>query len=286
MLQMRPSKRLWLGLVLLSTAAPAAFAQQSAPTSDSLAVETDSVADAGFIRSVASKVVAPVRLVRRTFSSRGDRAAYESARAVAGRATGYRVVVDIGAKRLYVVDGTDTLRTASVATAKNTSLSYGGKSWRFETPRGVRTVLAKEKNPKWAPPDWNFAEVATDNGLRLRSISMGQSIRLRDGTILTTRGDEVGVIQPGEKEFVPLSLDNYIVFDNTVFIPPMGTKQRSIEGILGHYRLKLGDGYALHGTPYAASIGTSATHGCVRLHDDDIEWLYDNVPVGTKVYLY
>ena len=28
------------------------------------------------------------------------------------------------------------------------------------------------------------------------------------------------------------------------------------------------------------------THGCVRLADDDIEWLYENVPVGTKVYIY
>jgi lipoprotein-anchoring transpeptidase ErfK/SrfK len=28
------------------------------------------------------------------------------------------------------------------------------------------------------------------------------------------------------------------------------------------------------------------THGCVRLPDDDIEWLYNNVPLGTKVYLY
>ena len=43
---------------------------------------------------------------------------------------------------------------------------------------------------------------------------------------------------------------------------------------------------ALHGTPFQKSIGTSATHGCIRMHDDDIEWLYNNVPVGTKVYLY
>jgi L,D-transpeptidase YbiS len=30
----------------------------------------------------------------------------------------------------------------------------------------------------------------------------------------------------------------------------------------------------------------AATHGCVRLRDDDIEWLYEHVPVGTKVYIY
>ena len=282
---MNRSTRLWLSLAALSVA-PAARAQQPTPVPDTLAVETDSVPETGFFRSLASRAVAPARLVRRTFNSRSDRAAYESARAVATRATGYRVVVDIGDHRLYVIDGADTLRSAPVATAKNTTLSFGGKSWRFETPRGVRTVLAKDKDPVWTPPEWHFAEVASENGLKLRSLARGQVIRLRDGTRLTTKGDEVGVIVPGETEFVPMVLDEHVVFDNTLFIPPIGTKHRTVAGELGHYRLKLGDGYQLHGTPFAKSIGTSATHGCVRLHDEDIEWLYENVPVGTKVYLY
>src|SRR6478672_12275338 len=279
--------RLLSGLALLTIAAPLARAQQQTfvPGSDTLAVAVDSVPETGLIRSIASKVVAPVRLVRR-FTSRGDRREYEAARAVADRATGFRVVVDIGDHKLWVIDGSDTLRTAPVATAMNTTLSYGSKSWRFETPRGVRTVLFKDKEPRWTPPEWHFAEVATENGLRLRQLERGQVVRLRDGTKLTTRGDEVGVIQPGETEFVPLVLDEHVVFDNTLFIPPVGTKHRSVEGELGHYRLALGDGYMLHGTPNQKSIGTSATHGCVRLHDEDIEWLYNNVPVGTKVYLY
>ena len=281
---MRRTQRLWLGLTLLGIAAPAARAQVTT-SSDSLAVETDSIADASFIRSIASKAAAPIRFVR-NFRNSSDRAGYESARGVAARATGFRVVVDIGDHRLYVIDGSDTLRTAPVATAKNTTLSFGGKSWRFQTPRGVRTVLSKDKDPKWMPPEWHYAEVASEHGLRLRTLERGQVVRLRDGTRLTTKGDEVGVIQPGESEFVPLVLDEHVVFDNTLFVPPMGTKHRTIEGQLGHYRLKLGDGYQLHGTPFTKSIGTSATHGCVRLHDEDIEWLYEHVPVGTKVYLY
>jgi lipoprotein-anchoring transpeptidase ErfK/SrfK len=28
------------------------------------------------------------------------------------------------------------------------------------------------------------------------------------------------------------------------------------------------------------------THGCIRLYDEDIEWLYERVPVGTAVYIY
>jgi lipoprotein-anchoring transpeptidase ErfK/SrfK len=276
--------RLILGLALLAIGASTAGAQQ-APASDSLAVASDSVAEPGLMRSIASRAAAPVRFVR-NFRSRSDRAEYEAARAVAERATGYRVVIDIGEHRLFVINGSDTLRSSPVATASNTTLSYGGKTWRFETPRGVRTVLAKDTEPTWVPPEWHFAEVATEHGLRLRTLERGQVIRLRDGTRLTTQGDEVGVIQPGETEFVPLVLDMHVVFDGTLFIPPVGTKQRTIAGELGHFRLKLGDGYQIHGTPYQKSIGTSASHGCVRMTDEDIEWMYKNVPVGTKVYLY
>ncbi len=281
---MRRALRLLLGLTLL--AIPTTLrAQLAAQSADTLAVATDSAAEPGLVRSIASKIAAPVRFVR-SFRSGSDRAGYEAARAVAQRATGYRVVVDIGAHRLYVIDGSDTVRSAPVATASNTTLHYGGKTWRFETPRGVRTVLAKDTEPTWSPPDWHYVEVATQNGLALRHLERGQVVRLRDGTRLTTRGDEVGVIQPGETRFVPLVLDMHVVFDNTLFIPPQGTKHRSVPGELGHYRLKLGDGYQIHGTPFQKSIGTSASHGCIRMTDEDIEWMYKNVPVGTKVYLY
>jgi lipoprotein-anchoring transpeptidase ErfK/SrfK len=71
-----------------------------------------------------------------------------------------------------------------------------------------------------------------------------------------------------------------------MYIPPMGTDNRRVAGTLGKYKLNLGEGYMLHGTPDQNSIGLAATHGCVRLRDEDIEWLYENVPVGTKVYIY
>lgn len=223
----------------------------------------------------------------RAFKSRKDSVAWESARRAAARADGYRIVVDIFAHELYVIDEKgDTLRRAPAATASNATLAYGKNTWTFETPRGVRRVLSKEKDPVWRPPDWHFAEVALEHGLKLKYLQRGQTVRLKDGTRLKVEGDEVGIIPPGTREFQPLVLDMHVVFDNTLFIPPTDTKHRQIEGELGHFRLSLGEGYMLHGTPYANSIGTSVTHGCVRLHDDDIEWLYDNVPVGTKVYIY
>jgi hypothetical protein len=305
-----PLDSIRLSLLLLALGAPAAFAQGADSARDgatsSIAREDSSRAGRGWLVALLRKisrrsddslssadspengtpVAAPALTARRTFTSRKDRLEYESARAAAERATGYRIVVDIFAHELYVIDKDDTLRTAPVATAMNSTLSYGGRTWRFETPRGVRRVLSKDKEPVWTPPEWHFAEVALEHQLKLRSLQRGQVVRLQDGTKLTTRGDEVGIIAPGSKEFVPLVLDEHVVFDNTLFIPPAGTKHRTIQGELGHFRLALGDGYQLHGTPYANSIGAAVTHGCVRLRDEDIEWLYDNVPVGTKVYIY
>ena len=249
---------------------------------DSLATSVDST-DA---ESSVAEVTAPARPTRRVFHSRRDSLEYTSARATADRAEGYRIVVDIFAHQLHVINRDDTLLTAPAATAMNATLTYGGRSWRFETPRGVRHVLSRDKEPTWTPPEWHFAEVALEHHLKLRTLERGQVVHLRDGSRLMVKGDEVGVISPGEKEFVPLVLDEHIVFDNTLFIPPTGTKHRTIQGELGHFRLALGDGYQLHGTPYANSIGSAVTHGCIRLRDEDIEWLYDNVPVGTKVYIY
>jgi hypothetical protein len=41
----------------------------------------------------------------------------------------------------------------------------------------------------------------------------------------------------------------------------------------------------IHGTPDAASIGYSASHGCVRMRISDAEWLFQRVKVGTPVFI-
>jgi hypothetical protein len=181
--------------------------------------------------------------------------------------------------------GADTLLTARVAVSTDETLEYAGRTWRFETPRGVRTVLGKRENPVWSPPDWHYAETARELGLDLVAMTSDKT-RLSDGRWLETRGGEVGVYDPETREFAVLPLDEHIIFDNTLFIPPHGSLNRRIEGQLGKHMLDTGNGFLLHGTPYKASIGTAATHGCIRLRDDDIRWLYEMVPAGTKVYIY
>jgi lipoprotein-anchoring transpeptidase ErfK/SrfK len=44
-------------------------------------------------------------------------------------------------------------------------------------------------------------------------------------------------------------------------------------------------GVGIHGTPDDASIGYSASHGCIRMHIPDAEWLFSHVTVGTTVFI-
>jgi hypothetical protein len=204
---------------------------------------------------------------------------------VAARSTGFRLIVSLKEKRLWAIVDEDTVLSAPVAIAKGTSLKFGGREWVFRTPRGTRTVLRKEADPIWVPPDWLYAEVAQTYNLKLKKLVRGQPVKLSDGRSVVVRDSMVGLLGRNTG-FAELPVDEHIIFDSTLFVPPVGTKNRQVEGELGKYRLDLGDGYLLHGTPDQASIGTAATHGCIRLRDEDIEWLYTYVPIGTKVYIY
>jgi lipoprotein-anchoring transpeptidase ErfK/SrfK len=44
-------------------------------------------------------------------------------------------------------------------------------------------------------------------------------------------------------------------------------------------------GVGIHGTPDDASIGYSASHGCIRMHISDAEWLFHHVEIGTPVVI-
>jgi len=52
---------------------------------------------------------------------------------------------------------------------------------------------------------------------------------------------------------------------------------------MGLYALYIGNLYAIHGTNASFGIGLRVSQGCVRLRHDDIEHLFKNVPVGTRV---
>jgi lipoprotein-anchoring transpeptidase ErfK/SrfK len=44
-------------------------------------------------------------------------------------------------------------------------------------------------------------------------------------------------------------------------------------------------GVGIHATPDAASVGYSASHGCIRMYQANAEWLFQHVHVGTPVFI-
>ena len=56
---------------------------------------------------------------------------------------------------------------------------------------------------------------------------------------------------------------------------PLGTRWMGISA----------PGVGIHGTPDPASIGYSASHGCVRMRIPEAEWLFSRVRVGTPVFI-
>jgi lipoprotein-anchoring transpeptidase ErfK/SrfK len=56
---------------------------------------------------------------------------------------------------------------------------------------------------------------------------------------------------------------------------PLGTRWMGISS----------PGVGIHGTPDPASLGYSASHGCIRMYIPYAEWLFDHVEVGTPVYI-
>jgi lipoprotein-anchoring transpeptidase ErfK/SrfK len=56
---------------------------------------------------------------------------------------------------------------------------------------------------------------------------------------------------------------------------PLGTRWMGISA----------PGIGIHGTPDPASIGYSASHGCIRMRVPEAEWVFSRVRVGTPVFI-
>ena len=198
------------------------------------------------------------------------------------------IVVSISDRRLWYRQQDQLLFTTRVATGSGKVLAKaGGNQWKFETPRGRLVVLSKESEPSWVPPDWHYVEVAHKKKLGLIRLLRNEPILLGGGDKLTVSGSNVVRLHPdGSEEVLEAGEGRDIIVGKNIVIPPFGTNQRKFAGVVGTHRLNLGDGYALHGTDVPSSIGTAASHGCVRLRNEDIETLYRIVPIGTPVYIY
>jgi hypothetical protein len=194
-----------------------------------------------------------------------------------------RIEISISARQLWVITSdSDTVYTAPVAVGSGRTLRTPERTWTFDTPLGATTVAAKEIAPLWVPPDWYYLELARVRRLEVERLAYGDTIPISRGRRLVIHRNMVGVIGT-DSMFTALRPGADVIFDGTLYIPPFGTDQRRVAGMLGPYRLLLANGVGLHGTPYTDSIGKAATHGCIRLYDDDIAWLFANIPIGSQV---
>lgn len=173
------------------------------------------------------------------------------------------LVVSLAERRTLYIKGSDTIFRAPVAVGSGATMVLGGKTKRFQTPRGRMTITHKELDPVWVPPNWHYVEIARKTGRRLVDMSNASPNALA--------GYPAGQTP---------------IRGNTVIIPPWGSPQRKIKGVLGVAKLEMYDGYYFHGTDNEASIGSAASHGCIRMRRADIMWMYENVPLGTPVYIY
>jgi lipoprotein-anchoring transpeptidase ErfK/SrfK len=117
------------------------------------------------------------------------------------------------------------------------------------------------------------------------------SLRLYDGrrlvrTFGVATGQAVYPTPSGLFEIVDMQRDPWWYPPNSAWakgekpVPPgpgnpLGTRWMGIDS----------PGVGMHGTPDDASIGYSASHGCIRMHIPDAEWLFEHVDVGTPVLI-
>ena len=185
------------------------------------------------------------------------------------------ITVSTTENKVYARRNGELVFEAVCSTGSNSTLEANGRTMVFRTPIGRFRIKSKEENPKWVPPDWHYIEEAQKNGLDVVRLQRGSSVG--------------GVYVSGNTVYdngYPVEPGSVIVRGGAIIIPPVGTTARQFPDVLGTHRLNLGDGYALHGTQAVRQLGRSVSHGCVRLHNDDIARLYDMAKVGDEVIIY
>jgi L,D-transpeptidase catalytic domain len=218
------------------------------------------------------------------------------------------IIVSTAENKVSVRRKGKTIFEAVCSTGKGTSLVLDGRTMVFETPTGGFRIQSKEENPVWVPPDWHFVEEARKKKLEVVRLNPGEAIDAETGApvseedsrgvwgvlgasdrpkgrVLRVKGGSVIEVGPDGAER-PLPPGELIRAGKALVVPPPGSAQRRFDKVLGHYRLNIGNGYALHGTMATSQLGRSVSHGCVRLLDADIERLLNMAKVGDQVLIY
>ena len=75
--------------------------------------------------------------------------------------------------------------------------------------------------------------------------------------------------------------------ENDEEIPIFAEDPRRFQrGVLGSYALYFLKDFMIHGTLFEINLGKSITHGCVRVGNEDLEYLYEAVEIGWPIFIY
>lgn len=124
--------------------------------------------------------------------------------------------------------------------------------------------------------------------LREAVCSTGSGIKLRDPRdgrewFFDTPQGEFKILR---KQKNPLWIKPDWAFIEEGYLPPKNARDRVDDFSLGDYGLYLRDGYIIHGTIFKTLLGKRVTHGCIRLGDEDLKFVFDTVPTDARVYLF
>jgi len=129
------------------------------------------------------------------------------------------------------------------------------------------------------------AEVFAEGGARRLVISIPDRkiALLEDGRIVKVYGIAVG------KRSTPSPSGNFHIASRVVkptWFQPGKVVGPGPANPLGTRWMGLGyKGYGIHGTNRPTSIGKAASHGCIRMRNQDVEELFELVQVGDEVEL-
>ena len=128
------------------------------------------------------------------------------------------------------------------------------------------------------------------NGKLLREAvcSTGSGIKLRDPRdgkewLFDTPQGEFKILR---KQKNPIWIKPDWAFIEEGYLPPKYGRDRVDDFSLGDYGLYMRDGYIIHGTIFKTLLGKRVTHGCIRLGDEDLKFVFDTVPTDARVYLF
>lgn len=162
---------------------------------------------------------------------------------------------------------------------------------------GNRVQELRQKYINLLPQKPYIIVSTSDNQIQLMS---------RDSTLLITKcstGSYILLKAPGNREWlfktprgafkVNVKLKDpwwykpdWAYIEDNDPIPSLESPKRYQDGVLGDFALGFGNGYLIHGTLYTRLLGMPVTHGCVRLDDDAMRFVYERMSHGCKIFIY